>query len=260
MDRRIGGVRYKERKLTDLETDMERERGARMRRTIYKLHKWIAVTVGAFILLWLISGIVMVLPKRFPPPSRQAPAPLDLREITISPAEAVVTLSKVLGSSPEVGQMTLRRLGNSVVYEISAKPGGSHFVDARSGEIFTITPDVAEQIAQGDLHSQARALQIEIINQHALTYPWGPLPAYRVVFDDDRATISYVSTRDGRVWHTDRRSRIRVAMSSLHDFSAFRLIIGRNAVRTGLLLLLSLVGIAVVVTGYYLALPRRWVS
>ena len=40
-------------------------------RTRYKVHKWFAVTVGVFFLMWLISGIVMILPRLSPGPARQ---------------------------------------------------------------------------------------------------------------------------------------------------------------------------------------------
>ena len=81
-------------------------------------------------------------------------------------------LAEVLGLSPQVDRVTLRRLGGAVVYQISAKPGRLHFINALSGEIFTITPDVAGKIAQGDLYSQASVLQIESVDRHSFAYPW----------------------------------------------------------------------------------------
>jgi len=77
------------------------------------------------------------------------------------------------------------------------------------------------------------------------------------VFDDDRATVSYISTSDGTVRRSDRWSRIRGAITSLHTFEPVKLITKRDAVRKGLLALLSMVGVGVAGTGYYLALPRR---
>ena len=64
------------------------------KRKIYKVHKWVAVTVGVFFLMWLISGIVMILPNRVyrPVPGRKL-APVDYRDVTVSPAEALATLA-----------------------------------------------------------------------------------------------------------------------------------------------------------------------
>lgn len=133
---------------------------------MYKVHKWIAVVVGVFFLVWLISGIVMILPPLFPgPPRQQNPAALDFREVTVSPAQAVGNLAKSLGSYPEVNRVTLRRIGDALAYEVSVESGISHLIDARSGEVFTITPEIAEQIARDKLPSQGRVLQIERVDR-----------------------------------------------------------------------------------------------
>jgi uncharacterized iron-regulated membrane protein len=232
-----------------------------MRRTIYKLHKWIAVAVGVFFLVWLTSGIVMILPPLFPgPPREQKSAALDFREITVSPAQAVANLAKALGSYPRVSRVTLRPIGKVLAYEVSVQSGNSHLIDARSGQVFTITPEIAEQIARGNLPSQGRVLQIERINRHSYAYQWGPIPAYRIVFDNDQSTSYYVSTHDGTVRRSDRWNRVRGVMESLHTFRPLKLITKREAVRKGMLILLSVVGIGAALTGYYLSLPRRWVS
>ncbi len=232
-----------------------------MRKTIYKVHKWIAATVGVFFLMWLISGIVMILPNRFYAPVLQrTPPPLNFREITVSPAEAVANLAKALGSYPEVSSVGLKRIRDTVVYHITMKPSGSHLIDARSGQVFTITPKIAEQIARDDFPSHGRVLQIDLVTRHTFAYPWGSLPAYRVVFNDDRATVSHVSMSDGTVRRSDRLSRIKAAIKGMHTFEPVKLITERDAVRKGLLLLLAVVGIGAAGTGYYLAMLSQAAS
>ena len=90
-----------------------------------------------------------------------------------------------------------------------------------------------------------------------LTYPWGPLPVYRVVVAEDPSTLYYFSVRDGTVSRSDRESRIRNAVASLHTLDPIKLLIEREAFRKGLLIVASLIGIAAVCTGYALAL-KRW--
>lgn len=227
-----------------------------MRRTMYKVHKWLAVTVGVFFLVWLISGIVMILPPLLPGPA-QTRTPLNFQEITVSPGEAVAGLAKVLGKLPRVDSVSVKRIRDTLVYHIIVKSGDSHLIDARSGEVFTITPEIAEQIARDYVPAEARIVQIQHVNSYNYAYQWGPLPAHRIVFDNDRSTAYYVSSRDGTVRHSDRETRIRGAITSLHTFQPLKLITRRAAVRKGLLLLLSVLGIMVAGTGYYLALPRR---
>ena len=64
-----------------------------------------------------------------------------------------------------------------------------------------------------------------------------------------------VGTR-GTVQRSDRESRIRNAITSLHTLDPVKLLIERDAVR-GLLLLMSLIGMAAAGTGFYLALPGQ---
>jgi hypothetical protein len=228
------------------------------RRSLYKVHKWLAITVGGFVLLWLISGIVMILPPPFPGTARQRPrAPLNLQGMTVSPAEAIEALAKVLGEQPHVRSIGLRRIADTVAYEVTVQERDLHLIDAQSGQLITITPRISEQIARDYIASQARVLESELITHHSIAYQGGPLPAYRLVFDEDQSTIFYVSTRDGTVRSSDRWSRIQGAMESIHTFQPLKLIGKRDTVRKGLIVLLSVVGIGVVGTGYYLALPCR---
>ncbi|MGH2396605.1 MAG: hypothetical protein ACRDFW_06365 [bacterium] len=65
-----------------------------MKRTMYKVHKGFAVTVGAFILVWLISGMILP-PLSRGPASQQKSASVDFREITMSPAAAIAAVTKI---------------------------------------------------------------------------------------------------------------------------------------------------------------------
>ena len=224
---------------------------------MYSIHKWIAVTAGSFLLLWLISGIVMVVSSDLLYGFRQKPAaPIDIQQITTTPAEALAHLTKVLDESHEVTSVGLRKIAGVVIYRINIAGGGSHLIEAQSGQVFTITPAIVEQIARDYVPSETRVLEIEHTTQHSYAYQWGPLPAFRIVFANDHSTAYYVSVWDGSILRSDRWSRILGAIVSLHDFRPVTLFIQRESIRIGLLVLLSLVGIATAVTGYYLAVSR----
>ena len=220
---------------------------------MYRIHKWIAVTAGSFLLLWLISGIVMVAPLDFLHGKfrQRQVAPIDLQEAFLSPIEALSRLSKILGDSPGVKSVSLKKIAHSLVDEIHLASGESHIIGARSGQLFTITPESVEQIARDYVPPQVSVLEIEPITQHSYSYPWGPVPAFRIIFDNDDSTAYYVSTRDGSILRSDRWSRILGAIESLHVFQPLKLITRRESIRRGLLILLSLVGVAAAATGYY---------
>ncbi len=225
-------------------------------RAIYAVHKWLAVTVGLFFLVWLVSGIVMILPPIFSaPPLKRSPEALDWRESTMSPAQAVASLETAGPEPPQVTTVTLRRIVDTPVYEVAVAGHGTRMINARSGERFTIEAPDAEGIIRS--HFPSASMSTELVTSHSIAYTWGPLPAYRIVLEGDPGTAYYVSADDGEVRRSDRWSRVRAAISSLHTFEPVKLIVRGERVRKGLLFLLSAVGIAAALSGYYLALPRR---
>jgi uncharacterized iron-regulated membrane protein len=225
---------------------------------IYKIHKFLAVSVGAFFLTWLISGIIMILPRLSAERERSAVSgAIDIKKVSVSAQEAVAKLMTTLGELPQVREVRLRRIADTDVYEILTASHGPHLIDARSGEPFSITTQGAETIAKRHMKSIPRELRVALLSRHEFTYPWGPLPVYRVVDAEEPSTVYYVSPTDGTVRRSDRESRIRNAIASLHTLDPVNFLIGRQAVRKGLLILISLVGIVAVGTGFYLAWPRQ---
>ena len=201
----------------------------------------------------------MVAPLNFlhvPFRPRQA-TPIDLQEVTLSPAEALSHLSKLVDGSPRAQSIGLKKIAQSVIYEINLANGGSYLLEAQTGQLFTMTPEIAEEIARDYVSSSADVLETDLTTLHSYAYSWGPLPAFRIVFNHDPSTAYYVSVRDGNVLRSDRWSRIHGAIESLHVFQPLKLFTQRESIRKGLLVLLSAVGIGTAVTGYYLAFPRR---
>ena len=220
-----------------------------------KIHKWLGVSAGLFIAVWFISGILMVLPLGTLPALVQKRPEINFEEFTLSPAQAIVALNQVTREPVQVTSVSFTRIRHTLAYKISARSGRSFLVDARSGEVLTITRQFAEQIARDDLSSEAPVLDVSLITSPGLPYGKGPLPVYRVVFDDSQRTISFVSLNDGRVRRTDHWSRLRDTILHLHTLDT--LIIDQEGLRKALLVFLSLLGLAAIGAGYYLALPRR---
>jgi hypothetical protein len=228
------------------------------RSAITRLHRWIAIPIGVFILVWSISGIVMVAAPRLVPPAPQpSSGPLDLAGVGVSPAEAVASVEKRIGTTVSVQSLTLKRIGDVPVYSVSVEGKGLNLVDARTGQMFTMGPELAERIARRNVPAQAATRRVELVTERAPSYPWGPLPAYRVSFDGVGSDY-YVSTEDGSVLRFDTRHMVVGLIESLHTFAPVRLLTEREGVRQGLLLLTSIVAVGLGITGYFLALPRRW--
>jgi len=224
---------------------------------MYRIHKWLAVTAGLFLLVWLITGVIMVLPPLSTGPAPvQAIQKIDFKDITQSPAQAIANLQKSLRTTSQVISVSLTWIHDVFVYEINFENGGRHFVNAATGKSFTITRDLAERFVLNTYPGQGGAQTIGLLEQHSYGYQWGPLPVYQIMLDSDKSTAYFVSTEDGSVRRSDRVDRIRGAITSLHTFDPIKLVTRREAVRTGLLIITGVIAILASLTGYYLALRR----
>lgn len=196
----------------------------------------------------------MILPPWGPEPGpRSAPSPLNLRDVKVSPAEAVAT--SINGSGHQVTSVTLVGLLDDPVYRIVTR-GRMHLVDARTGTRLEITPALAERLVRTQFGAEGRVVDVGLVQRNSITYPWGPVPAYRIVFDSASVVAYYVSTRDGTVHRTDLWNWLRGAIIGLHTFEPLKLVSRSESLRTVLLLAFGLLSLAVVASGYYLALRR----
>jgi uncharacterized iron-regulated membrane protein len=222
---------------------------------MYKVHKWLGISAGLFIVLWFISGLVMILPKASTQSGGTKSDGVNFEEYTLSPAEALRRLSEAQKEPAKIVSLNLIRLRGSLAYKINAHSNRIYLVDARSGQIVTITRETAEQLARDDLATGAPIVEVSLVTTPGLPYGWGPLPVYRVVFDDSQKTISFVSLNDGRVRRTNRWGRLRDWIIHLHTLQTLN--VGQEGLRKSLLWVLSLLGLAAIAAGYYLVLPAR---
>jgi hypothetical protein len=133
-----------------------------------------------------------------------------------------------------------------------------YLVDAIKGVPVTITEAriVENAIAAATLGSNI--MDMAFLTKRPYAY-WGPVPIYRFIFDDVSRTHVYVSPTTGQVKLKNKGwNRLRGWMISLHKFEFLMLIWEREAFRKGMIFILSFVGLAVVITGFYIALPVKW--
>jgi uncharacterized iron-regulated membrane protein len=208
-------------------------------RLIYKWHKWIGVSVGVILAMWLFTGIIMVAGPR--PPSPPTPR-LDFSAAVISPAQAAAR------SNATVDRIDLIGIGTAPVYKLSTA-SGTVLVDARSGERVVINDSLAMVIAMQASGVSAPAKAKRVAAGEGAS-------GYRVVFSDEASTMVEIDASGGsRV--TDRLKRFRSVMGGLHTFGVLR---GVNLTRgtiQGLLSLIAGTALVSVVLGYVMALPRR---
>jgi hypothetical protein len=205
---------------------------------IYKWHKWIGVSVGLVLAMWLFTGIIMVTGRPLNLPSR----PLDFSTAVISPAQASAT------SAVAVTRLELIGIGSAPIYKISTD-SGTTLIDARSGEPFVVADSIAVAIA-------IEASGISGVTRTTRMASEGSAPGYRIVFSDPASTVVEVDA-NGAARVTDRLRRFRSLMGGLHTFGVLRRVIDSRNTVAGLLVGVAGTALVSVVTGYIMALPRR---
>ena len=222
--------------------------------TFRSLHKWIGISIGIIVLVWLVSGIWILLPTSYQQNWEDGFSQWPAAAIT--PAEAVAVAS---GHTPErVRNINMWAVAGRLFYRISLKDGPVQLVDATTGQSVTITPDLAERIARAIFVMPEAAVDtVERVDRYSMRYAAGPLPAMRVVFADGNKTVVYVGEADGAVLGGGTSHRIRSIVAGLHTFYPLRVLVSARGEK-GALILAGVITIVGVLTGYWLALPGRW--
>lgn len=233
-----------------------------LRRRIYSLHKWMAVGVGIFLIVWILSGILMLVPDRyFQPQPKEVSVDVDFRELDISPADAVAAVEGDPTSNASINWVNLQRIENTMVYAVHLSNGQTRLVDASSGEGFEVSESMAIDIIRSRYPGKADIQNLSLVKEHSLTYPWGPIPAYQIIFEDHPSVWFFVSVNSGDIQRSSWVTRARTAITSMHTFEPLNLVFSQQRYRKGLLIALGGVGLGVAVTGYYMSLPslqRLW--
>ena len=78
---------------------------------IYKIHKWIGIIFGIILLLWIITGMGLLLPQPTIA-TRQAETLTEeeLSSVNLTPADAVQALNKIKNSSLFIRSITLNKV------------------------------------------------------------------------------------------------------------------------------------------------------
>lgn len=223
-----------------------------MRQTILRVHKWVAVTTGLVLLMWIASGVVLLVP----PPTPNILLPFERAAQQATRADITRALT-ALDSGSTIDRVQIRSLLGRRVLEVRGERG-VNLLDGESGAPLNITSDIARAIAAEQVDPTVSITGITRLEEHDLGYPFGPLPVFRVTFDDGARTLAYVNVTTGGVVYADRFTRAWYALTSMHDFTALVVLVKSVKLRHGLLWLLAGGVGLVALSGYYLALPKRW--
>ncbi|MEQ3650556.1 PepSY domain-containing protein [Hyphomonas sp.] len=161
-------------------------------------HKWLSLIIGAQVMLWLATGVYMVVMN------------LDfihgdhlvqnMTETLAAEYEPNVTFPDMLDDYPDASEIVLTSWVGQSVYRVQS-PSGSHLVSAETGrQISPLTQDDAITVARYHYARTADVTAATLLvdkEQAPTEIQSRPLPLWRIDFDDAGSTAFYVSPDDG---------------------------------------------------------------
>lgn len=223
-----------------------------MLRWFYKVHKWVGVGIGLFLLMWIVTGMLLGGGEA----RRGQAARPDFSTARVAPAEAAAVAQQGDSALTAVREVELDQLGGQLFYRVRGG-GGTVLVSAERPERLAITDSMARAVAQA-MYPGAAVQGVELVRRNDAAYPNGSLPAWRVSLGDGEGTRVHLAVRDGQLAVSDGGSRLGRTLHDLHTFAILR---GAGLTREPTRLLLrvaSVIALVVVLTGYYMSLPRAW--
>ncbi len=176
-----------------------------------RVHKWLALIIGAQLLIWFASGVIM----SFLPIDKVRGEHLVDRDaiVTIPPDTPMVSPAVLLASAgAPVEAIGWRMLGGQPVAEVATAKGVRLF-DARSGAALPpVDAVLATRIARSAWKSADKpASEPSRVSAESPEYR-GPLPAWRIAFADPDNTSVFVAADTGKI------AAVRTGTWRLYDF------------------------------------------
>ncbi|MCB5190117.1 PepSY domain-containing protein [Methylobacillus arboreus] len=166
-------------------------------RNLHLWHRWLGIGFGLLVLLWFISGVVMMF-VAYPQLSQEERIPqlqaVDLQLVRITPDEAAVTLQ----AKPEKIRLNMQQ-GRPIYHFLHE--GSWHSVWADSGAPLMVTQELVPALANAFLpNASIRDIELLKRDQWSISSALHPhRPLYRVAFDNADNTELYLSSHTGEV-------------------------------------------------------------
>lgn len=197
----------------------------------------------------------MVLPESwFDPAPLEMTQQINYQEMVLSPQEALLRLRSIYGEQTQASDLFLKKIEGKLYFAFILQDGSFHLVDASTGEEFFVTEQSAEQLVRIITRDEASQVEITPLIRHDLLYPFGPLPVFRVKFQDSRGALYHVNMSNSDVTRMTSAIWIKAVISSFHTFEPMKLLTQRESVRLFLLVSSAVIAVFVSITGYVLAI------
>ena len=174
-----------------------------------RVHKWLALIIGAQLLIWFASGALM---SFWPIDEIHGDHLVDRKTIVALPAGIVLAAPATYLDSSGADRVTLRMLNGRAVAEV-VSGGNISLYDATTGKILPrIDAQIAATVARKAwIGPEVGAPATSKVSSASPEYR-GPLPAWRVAFADPDQTSVFVAANTGQI------TAVRTANWRLFDF------------------------------------------
>lgn len=166
------------------------------------VHKWLALIIGAQILIWIATGAFFTL---FP--IRQIRSEDRVREIApvaLQIADTTAFASVAAGGSRHPNRVALETRPEGAMIVADYPDGSTALFDAHTGnQLSPLNADAALRAARLRINTTAPVRTSALVTEESPEYR-GPLPAWRIEFNEPSKLAIYVSANTGQV--TARRS------------------------------------------------------
>lgn len=220
----------------------------KLKRLLHRAHRWLGLLLGAQLLLWMASGVVMSW-FHIDLVRSDTSAPLDLPP-TLYPRQ-YASPGLVIAQQPDATEVRLRTIAGALYYEAVTPQGNAYFHPSTGDRVGRKSRDQIRAIA-----SAAYVGDVTVKDTKLLTTPppeyRGPTPVWQVTFEDKAGLRLYLAPDTGEV--LKRRSRLwrvydffwMLHIMDYDDRSDFNNPLLRAASATGLLFALTGAGLVLV--------------
>jgi hypothetical protein len=217
-----------------------------------KVHKWLALLMAIQILFWFVSGLFFAIAPIETVRSEHRIAELPVQPVSLTTAAA--GFQRIAETQMQTAdKIELRSLIGEPVALISHGEANPRLFSLSTGrQISPIPASMAVAIAERDHDGSERAARVSEVTENTTEYR-GPLPAWRIDFEDGANRALYVAADTGAV--TARRSTLWRTFDflwSLHimDFK------NHEDFNTPLLIISTALALIVIITGFIM-FPSR---
>jgi uncharacterized iron-regulated membrane protein len=228
----------------------------KLKRWLHLGHRWLGVVLGLLVLLWFVSGLIMLFVARpqLSEAERLAGLPvIEAGNVRVSPMAAW----QALGLSGEPSAIRLNAAGGQPAYRILANKQW-HTVNAENGQILpSIDQDSARRLAEGYAGKQViTAISPVDIDQWTVYRRFDALrPFWRVEFADGQDL--YVASRSGELaLDTTRSERTWNWLGSVVHWIYITPLRQNTALWRNIVLWSSFLALALVLSGFWLGWQR----